>query len=369
MDRRAFIKKAGVVTTGAVAGAASLAAPAIAQSAPELKWRLTSSFPKALDTIFAAAAVFSNAISEATDGKFQIEVFAAGEIVPGLKAADAVTDGTVEMCHTASYYYWGKDPTFAFGTAVPFGLNSRQENAWMYEGGGIDLMNEFYAKYNIYGLPGGNTGTQMGGWYRKEINTVGDFSGLKMRIGGFAGAVMSKLGVVPLQIAGGDIYPALEKGTIDAAEWVGPYDDEKLGFYKVAKNYYYPGWWEGGAMLHFFIGIDKWNALPKNYQAIVSSAAALANVRMQAKYDAVNPAALRKLVSGGASLKAFSGDVLDACFKASNDVYAETSATNPAFKKIYENMKAFRNEQFLWEQVADGTFDRFMMAKQSAGEL
>ena len=167
-------------------------------------------------------------------------------------------------------------------------------------------MNEFYAKYGIYALPGGNTGAQMGGWYRKEINTVADLSGLKMRIGGFAGAVMAKLGVVAQQIAGGDIYPALEKGTIDAAEWVGPYDDEKLGFYKVAKYYYYPGWWEGGAMLHFLINIEKWNALPKTYQAIVTAAAAYANVSMQARYDAQNPAALRRLVAGGAQLRPFS---------------------------------------------------------------
>ena len=304
MDRRSFIKKAGLMAGGA--SASVIAAPAIAQEAPEIKWRLTSSFPKALDTIFGAADVFAKSIAAATDGKFQIEVFAANEIVPGLKALDAVTDNTVELCHTASYYYWGKDPTFAFGTAVPFGLNTRQQNAWMYQGGGIDLMNEFYAKSGVYALPGGNTGAQMGGWYRKEINTVADLSGLKMRIGGFAGAVMAKLGVVAQQIAGGEIYPALEKGTIDAAEWVGPYDDEKLGFYKVAKYYYYPGWWEGCAMLHFMINAEKWNALPKTYQAIVTAAAAYASASMLARYDAQNPAALRRLVAGGAQLRPFS---------------------------------------------------------------
>ena len=368
MDRRTFIKKTGLAAAGAVA-ASSLAAPAIADTAPELKWRLTSSFPKALDTIFGAADVFAKSIAEATDGKFQIEVFAAGELVPGLKAADAVTDGTFELCHTASYYYWGKDPTFAFGTAVPFGLNPRQQNAWMYEAGGADLMNDFYKKYNIHALPGGNTGAQMGGWYRKEINTPADLAGLKMRIGGFAGAVMSKLGVVPQQIAGGDIYPALEKGTIDAAEWVGPYDDEKLGFYKVAKYYYYPGWWEGGAMLHFFINSDKWNSLPKNYQAIVTAAAGYANVRMQSRYDAVNPAALRRLVAGGAQLRPFSKEVLDASFQAANAIYDETGAKNADFKKIYDAMKAFRGEEYLWFQVADGTYDDYMMAQQRSGGI
>ena len=219
-----------------------------------------------------------------------VRVFAPTEIVPGLSAADAVTNGSVEACHTASYYYWGKDPTFAFGTAMPFGLNYRMQNAWMYQGGGIDLLNAFYARFNIYGLPGGNTGTQMGGWYRKEINTPEDWRGLKIRIGGLAGAVMSRLGAVPQQIAGGDIYPALEKGTIDAAEWVGPYDDEKLGFSKVAKYYYYPGWWEGQAMLHFFFNLEKWNALPKSYQAMIRAASSLANTSMMARYDIAEPA-------------------------------------------------------------------------------
>src|SRR5215510_12321459 len=216
MKRRQFLRTAGLATAASV-----VAKPAIAQSMPELKWRLTSSFPKSLDTLYGAAEAFAKAVAEASDNKFQIQVFAAGEIVPGLQAADAVQSGTVEMCHTASYYYFGKDPTFAFGTAVPFGLNSRMQTAWMYFGGGMELMNDHYKKFNIYGIPAGNTGAQMGGWFRKEIKEVSDLNGLKMRIGGFAGRVISKLGVVPQQIAGGDIYPALEKGTLDACEWVG----------------------------------------------------------------------------------------------------------------------------------------------------
>jgi TRAP-type mannitol/chloroaromatic compound transport system substrate-binding protein len=356
MKRREFLKSAGVG-----AAAVAVAAPAIAQSAPELKWRLTSSFPKSLDTIYGAAEVFSKAVAEATDNKFQIQVFAAGEIVPGLSAADAVQTGTVEMCHTASYYYFGKDPTFAFGTAVPFGLNTRMQNSWMFFGGAMDLMNDFYKKFNIYAIPAGNTGAQMGGWFRKEIKDVGDLNGLKMRIGGFAGTVMQRLGAVPQQIAGGEIYPALEKGTIDAAEWVGPYDDEKLGFYKVAKYYYYPGWWEGSAMLHNFFNIDKWNALPAGYKSILRSASAVANEWMVAKYDAANPAALRRLVAGGAEMKPFSQPVLEACYKASNDIYAETSAKNPEFKKVYDSMAAFRGDEYLWWQVAEYTFDTFQI--------
>ena len=356
MKRREFLKSAGVG-----AAVVAVAAPAIAQSAPELKWRLTSSFPKSLDTIYGAAEVFSKAVAEATDNKFQIQVFAAGEIVPGLSAADAVQTGTVEMCHTASYYYFGKDPTFAFGTAVPFGLNTRMQNSWMFFGGAMDLMNDFYKKFNIYAIPAGNTGAQMGGWFRKEIKDVGDLNGLKMRIGGFAGTVMQRLGAVPQQIAGGEIYPALEKGTIDAAEWVGPYDDEKLGFYKVAKYYYYPGWWEGSAMLHNFFNIDKWNALPAGYKSILRSASAVANEWMVAKYDAANPAALRRLVAGGAEMKPFSQPVLEACYKASNDIYAETSAKNPEFKKVYDSMAAFRGDEYLWWQVAEYTFDTFQI--------
>src|SRR5919201_5002766 len=298
MKRREFLQASSVGLA-----AAAIAKPAIAQSMPELKWRMTSSFPKSLDTIYGAAEVFAKAVAEATDNKFQIQVFAAGEIVPGLQAADAVQNGTVEMCHTASYYYFGKDPTFAFGTCVPFGLNSRLQTSWLYFGGGNELLNDLYKRFNIYGIPAGNTGAQMGGWYRKEIKEPADLNGLKMRIGGFAGNIISKLGVVPQQIAGGDIYPALEKGTLDACEWVGPYDDEKLGFQKVAQYYYYPGWWEGGAMLHNFINITKWNSLPKHYQAVVHQASHVANTTMAAKYDASNPAALKRLLSSGAQLR------------------------------------------------------------------
>jgi TRAP-type mannitol/chloroaromatic compound transport system substrate-binding protein len=358
MKRRDFIKSAGL----GVAGAA-VAAPAIAQSMPELKWRMTSSFPKSLDTIYGAGDVFVKAVAEATDNKFQIQLFAAGEIVPGLQAADAVSNGTVEMCHTASYYYVGKDPTFAFGTAVPFGLNSRMQTAWLQVGGGGELMNEFYKKYNIIAFLAGNTGAQMGGWFRKEIKEPKDLSGLKMRIGGFAGQVLTKLDLVPQQIAGGDIYPALEKGTIDAAEWVGPYDDEKLGFQKVAKYYYYPGWWEGGPSLHNFVNLEKWNSLPAAYKSIIKTASALANETMQARYDAANPAALKRLVAGGAELRPFPQPVLEACLKAANEVYAETSANPkyPDFKKIHQAMTAFRNDQYLWWQVAEYTYDNFMV--------
>ena len=369
MKRRDLIAAgaAGLATMPVLAQAQTPAAPAVVSGSPEIKWRLTSGFPKSLDTIYGAAELFVKYVSEATDGKFQIQPFAAGEIVGTPQVLDALANNTVEMAHTASYYYVGKDPTYGILTAAPFGLNTRHQNAWYYQNGGIEMANEFYGKAGLYALPGGNTGTQMGGWFRKEIKTVQDLQGLKMRIAGIAGNVMQKLGVVPQQIPGGDIYPALERGTIDAAEWVGPYDDEKLGFNKVAPFYYYPGWWEGGAMIKFFFNKEKLASLPKNYRAIVETAAAYANVDMTAKYDAKNPGALRRLVGGGAQLKPFSQDILEACFKAANEFYDETSAKNADFKKIWDNMKAFRNEEYLWFQVAEYTYDNFMIRARARG--
>ncbi|MBF0394786.1 MAG: TRAP transporter substrate-binding protein, partial [Alphaproteobacteria bacterium] len=365
MKRREFLT--GAATTGAAAAVAvsSFPKPAIAQAMPEVKWRLASSFPKSLDTIYGGGEEMAKRLSEATDGKFQIRVFAGGEIVPGLQVMDACKDGTVECGHTVSYYYVGKDPTFAFDSAMPFGLNSRQQNAWLYHGGGRELMANFFKDFNIVAFPGGNTGTQMGGWFRKEINTVDDLKGLKMRIGGYAGQVLTKLGVVPQQIAGGDIYPSLEKGTIDAAEWVGPYDDEKLGFYKVAPYYYAPGWWEGGPNVSFYVNSTAWAGLPKHYQAAFENACAGANISMQAKYDVQNPVALKKLVGGGAKLKLFSKAILDACHRSAYDLYEDTAKTNPKFAAVYSQWKPFLDTQLEWFDVAEFSFDRYMQSTRA----
>jgi TRAP-type mannitol/chloroaromatic compound transport system substrate-binding protein len=356
MKRRKFLAAMG-------AGAATaIAKPAIAQSMPELKWRMAASWPKSLDTIYGSCTTIAKYVAEATDNKFQIQTFAAGEIVPGLQVLDAVQNGTVEMGHTAMYYFIGKDPTWALFCAHPFGMNSRQQSAWFYDGDGQKLIDEFgHEKYKVHCLGAGNTGTQMGGWFRKEINTVADLKGLKFRIGGWAGKTMSKLGCVPQLIAGGDVYPALEKGTIDAAEWVGPYDDEKLGFYKVAKYYYYPGWWEGGTTLHLLINEPKWNELPKSYKALVEAAAGYANIDTQAKYDTRNPQALKRLVAGGAILRPFSQQIMEACLKASNEVNKEESAKNPSYKKVLASIDSFRNDENLWWQVAEYTFESFMI--------
>jgi TRAP-type mannitol/chloroaromatic compound transport system substrate-binding protein len=359
MKRRLFVRSAGLGLA-----ASAVAAPAIAQSQPEIKWRLATSWPKSLDTIYGGAEYLAKRVAEATDNRFQIRAFAGGEIVPALQVLDAVQNNTVELGHTASYYYVGKDPTFTFDCTVPFGLNTRQQNAWFTHGGGGELLRDFFKGYNIYNIPAASTGAQMGGWYRKEIKTVDDLKGLKFRIGGWAGAVLTKLGVVPQQIAGGDIYPALEKGTIDAAEWVGPYDDEKLGFYKVAKYYYYPGWWEGTAQLSLYVNLDQWNKLPKSYQAILESAAAEAYVWVVGKYDTENPAALRRLVANGTELRPFSKEILEASYKAAYELYNEESARNPKFKKIYEPWKKFREEEHLWFRVEEQQFDNFVLGHE-----
>jgi TRAP-type mannitol/chloroaromatic compound transport system substrate-binding protein len=361
MNRRKFLVGGGVGLT-----AGTIAAPAIAQSMPKLNWRMTASWPKSLDTIYGGADYLAKRVAEMTDGNFQIRTFAAGEIVPALQVLDAVQNGTVEMGHTASYYYVGKDPTFTFDSTVPFGMNFRAMNAWLRHGGGQALINEFMAGYNVISFPAGNTGTQAGGWWRKEINTVDDLKGIKFRIGGWGGAVLTKLGVVPQQIGGPDIYPALEKGTIDAAEWVGPYDDEKLGFYKIAKYYYAPGWWEGQTNLSAYVNLAAWNSLPKAYQSMIQVATGDANTWVLGKYDIDNPAALRRLIAAGTQLRYFSRPIMEACFKASRELYAEESARNPKFKKIFDQWTPFLATEDEWFRVEEQQFDNFMYAKVGA---
>ena len=357
MRRRDFTKLA---LTGA-AGVA-LATPAIAQSLPTIRWRLTSSFPKSLDTIYGGGEFFADRVNKLTEGKFTIRVFSAGDIVPAFQAFDAVQQGTVELCHTATYYYVGKDLTFGFGTALPFGLTARQQNAWMYHGGGNEIMNEFLKDYGVIAFPGGNTGAQMGGWFRNPVNVMADFKGLKMRIPGLGGQVMARIGAVPQALPGGDIYPALERGAIDALEWVGPYDDEKLGFHKIAKNYYYPGWWEPCSMYHFMVNQVKWDSLPKLYQEIIISAARETNIDMVAQYDAKNPPALKRLKDAGVTLHKFSEDIMRGSYKAATEMYEEESAKNAKFKKIYEEWKKFRTGEAEWFALTELATEQFFAA-------
>ncbi|MFT0533238.1 TRAP transporter substrate-binding protein [Castellaniella hirudinis] len=359
MQRRAFLKKAGL---GAVAGTAAVAAPALAQSSPEISWKMTSTYSPTTPALYTTAQLFCSMVSDLTDGRFNIRLYPVGELVPGFGVLDAVGNRTVECGQTASYYYYGKDPSLCFDTAVPFGLNVRQMNAWMYEGDGLKLMRELFAPYGIINFPFGNTGTQMGGWYRKEINSVEDLKGLKMRTAGFAGEVLSRMGVVPQQISTGDIYPALEKGALDAVEFVGPLDDEKLGFQKVAKYYYYPGWWEGSAQVSLYVNDKAYAELPKAFQAVVDVASRAASTHLVEYYDNNNPDALRRLIAGGAVLKSFPRDVMDASFKVSNEVYKEFCDKNAGFKKIFDNYMGFRDNIVPWFRVAEGSYDNYLGA-------
>jgi TRAP-type mannitol/chloroaromatic compound transport system substrate-binding protein len=357
MERRSFVRSAGIA--GVLAAGS---APAIVHAQASLRWRLTSSFPKSLDTLFGVADVFAKKVSDMTGGKFQISTHAAGEIVPAFGTVDAIQQGTVEMANTAPYYYFGKDPTFAIGCAIPFGLNSRQMTAWMYEGNGLKLMRDFYRTYNIVSFPMGNTGAQMGGWWRKEVKSLADIKGVKFRTGGFSGKVFERIGGVAANIPGGEIYAALEKGTIDAAEWVGPYDDLKLGFNKVANFYAYPGFWEGGPQLDLHVNSKAYDGLSAEYKAIVEAAAAFAHTDMQAKYDGRNAAALKTLVAGGTKLFRFPKDLMDSAFKESMALYNELAETNPAWKKVYTDYAAFRRDANLWFRFSEAAFDDYMQA-------
>ncbi|MCA0241292.1 MAG: TRAP transporter substrate-binding protein DctP [Proteobacteria bacterium] len=359
MERRSFVHGAGLA--GVLAAGM---APAVVHAQANVRWRLASSFPKSLDTIFGAAELFAKKVGEMSGGKFQISVHAGGELMPAFGVVDGVQNATVEMAHTAPYYFVGKNETFALGTAIPFGLNARQMTAWMLEGNGLSLMREFYAGYSIINFPGGNTGAQMGGWYRKPITKLADLKGLRFRTVGVTGKVLEQLGVVVQALPGADIYPALEKGTIDAAEWVGPYDDQKLGFNKVAPNYAYPAFWEGGPQLDFFINQKAFDGLSADYKAMVETASAMAHTEMLAKYDAKNPVALRQLVAGGTKLFRYPKDAMDAAFKAANAIYEDLRTKNPAWKKVYDDFVKFRAEQNLWFRFAEAGFDSYMQSQK-----
>jgi TRAP-type mannitol/chloroaromatic compound transport system substrate-binding protein len=382
IQRRKFLGTVGKgVTSGAIgaavaacaapavqapsAGAAEPAkAPAQASSMPDVSWEMATSWPVSLDTIYGGAQIFAERVAALTDGHFKINPNPAGKLSKGTDILDVVSQGAVPIGHTASYYYIGKSWVTALGTAIPFGMNLRQMNAWLYEGGGLKALQDFYAKkFNVIQFPAGNTGAQMGGWFRKEINTVADLQGLKMRIPGLGGQVMKKLGVTVQTIPGGEIFQALQTGTVDAAEWVGPYDDEKLGFYKVAKYYYLPGWWEPAPTLEVEVNLAKWNELPKQYQEAVKSAATEANMGMMARYDARNAAALKKLQANGVEIKAYSKEILDAAKKAAYELYDAKAAEDADFKAIFDGWKAFLDESTSWFKLNELTY-----AKMQAGE-
>jgi TRAP-type mannitol/chloroaromatic compound transport system substrate-binding protein len=345
-----------------VTAATAMAVPSISHAAsagPLIRWRMPCAVPKTLDVIFGTAEHFARRVSEATAGRFQISVHAAGEIVPGNQVLDAVSAGSVPCGQTASYFHIGKNTALAFDTCMPFGMNARQHNAWMAFGDGHKLLADVFREYGLVHFAGGNSGAQMGGWFRREIQKTADLKGLKIRIGGFAGRIWQALGAVPAQIPPAEIYIALERGTVDAAEWVGPYDDERLGLWKVAQNYYTPGWWDPAAQMSFVINSKAYDALPTDYRAILAAVAAECNGRMLAEYDARNPAAMRRLVGQGVRLRAFSTELMTAFHASTQEVMSDEAGRNPSFRRIMDNWRKFQADQQEWWQVAEGRMDQF----------
>lgn len=367
MKRRKLINHAALGAATAALAACSPTAnnpQSSSSDLPTVKWKMATSWPKSLDTIFGGAQTICDRVAAMTGGRFTITPYAAGEIVPGLQVLDAVQGGTVECGHSASYYYIGKNPALAFGTAVPFGLNAQQQNAWLYHGGGIDAMNKIYANFNVISFPAGNTGVQMGGWFKREINTVDDLKGLKMRIPGLGGEVMTRLGVSVQVLPGGEIYLALDRGAIDAAEFVGPYDDEKLGLHTAAPYYYYPGWWEPGTTLEAEVNLNAWNKLPKEYQEIFKTAAYEANINMLASYDALNGQALARLIAGGTQLRAYSEEIMNAAKKESFEFYEESAGKDATFKEVYQEWKKFREQIYSWNKINELSFANYAFSNQ-----
>jgi TRAP-type mannitol/chloroaromatic compound transport system substrate-binding protein len=361
MKRRELIRTAVTAGAGAlVAGCAGQPGqgPAV-HTQPQIRWRLASTFPRSLDTIYDAAELLSQRLEAMSDGRFQVRPYPAGELVPGLQVLDAVQQGTVQVGQTASYYFTGKNPALAFDTCVPFGLTARQQLAWLRFGGGIELMREVFADFGILNFVGGNTGVQMGGWFRREIGSAADLQGLKMRIPGLGGEVMSRLGVTVQVLAGGEIFPALERGAIDATEWVGPYDDEKLGFHKVAQFYYYPGWWEPGPALSFLVHKSSWDKLPSSYQAMFEAAAAEAATGMLSAYDRENPPAFERLLAAGVQLRPFPQDLLQAADRATREMHQEQIAAEASYRKVFEAWDQFRKQSHRWFGTAELSYAQY----------
>lgn len=373
LNRRDFVKKAalGAAGAGALASCSSEGESVGSNdqglvSGPEVRWRLASSFPPSLDILHGAAVEVADRVSLMTGGRFTMRVFAAGEIVPALEVMDAVTQGTVHAGFTGDYYYIGKSPALAFGSAIPFGLTTRQQLAWLQQGGGQDLLREVYSDFGIINFTSGTTGAQFGGWFREPIASVSDLRGLRMRIPGLAGEIMTRLGVTVQVLAGADIYPALERGAIDATEFVGPYDDEKLGFYAIASNYYIPGWWEPGLTATLQVGLDAWNDLPETYKQVLEGACREATLTTLARYDVENPKALARLTGEhGVTLRRFSTDIMEAAWKESYAFLEEQAAGDATFRRIYEPWKAFRKQSFQYFAGNETAYADFAFGKLS----
>jgi TRAP-type mannitol/chloroaromatic compound transport system substrate-binding protein len=355
IKRRDFLKKAGTGVAGVAAlGACGGGEPGAAGGGgggavdgPQVNWRLATSFPPSLDILHGAGERIAQRVSDLTGGNFTMRVYAAGEVVPALQVMDAVMQGTVQCGVSPGYYYTGKNAALAFDTAIPFGLTTRQQYSWMMAGGGLELLNEIYSQFGVVMFPANSTGGQMGGWFREPVNSLADLNGLRFRIPGIGGEIMARLGVTVQVLGASEIYPALERGAIDATEWVGPHDDEKLGFYQVAKNYYYPGWWEGGVTMGLLVSQRHYDELPENYQQILQAVCAETYADRLSRYDQANPLALQRLVrEHGVTLRQFPQEIMDAAWQASNDYLEEQAAADESFRRVYESYSAFRNLAF-----------------------
>ncbi|MDH5649093.1 MAG: TRAP transporter substrate-binding protein [Gammaproteobacteria bacterium] len=357
MQRRRFIKKlAGLGAGAAVTSGALSSAPAVA--AERFNWKLVTTWPPNFPIFQEGVQRFAKDVKTISGGRLNIQVFAGGELVPPMQTFEAVSRGNVvQMGHGAAYYWTGKIPAAAFFTAVPFGMNAQGMNAWYYGGDGLKLWRELYAEHDLVPFPMGNTGVQMGGWFRKKINTIADLKGLKMRIPGLGGKVMAKAGVNPVQLPGGEIYTALERGTIDATEWVGPYHDLRLGLYRAAKYYYSPGWHEPGPTLELTINKKAWESLPKDLQVTIENAAMASNIWMLSQFEAKNLQALRELKTKyKVQFLEFPADVLRHFHKMTKEVLKEEAAKDATFKKIYSAYESFRKNNDAWNEISEATY-------------
>lgn len=361
MQRRQLIQAAGLAGGAGLLSACRIRRIDGASSAelPSVRWRMATSWPHALDTLYGGAQTIAQQVGVMSGGRFTIEPYAAGEIVPGLQVLDAVQNGAVECGHTASYYYVGKNPALAFGTAVPFGLTPQQQNTWLYEGGGNEALDRIYSDFGVRSFPAGNTGPQMGGWFKRELDGPASLKGLKMRIPGLGGKVMAAMGVNVQVLPGGEIYLALERGAIDAAEFTGPYDDEKLGLPKAARFYYYPGWWEPGPTLTALVNQQAWAKLPKAYQEMFRSACQSANLLMLSRYDRLNAVALERLRQGNTQVEFYGDAILKEAQSATADLLADSARGDVGFNGLYSAWKDFRQVARGWNQVTELSFSRF----------
>ncbi len=353
MKRREFIKSAGVGAV--VAGGGLASAPAFAKK--KIRWKMVTTWPKNFPGLGTGANHLAKLITEMTGGRIKVKVYGAKELVPAFEVFDAVSNGTAEMGHGASYYWKGKSEAAQFFAAVPFGLTAQEMNAWLYQGGGMALWEEVYAPFGLIPAAAGNTGVQMGGWFNKEINSVDDLKGLKMRIPGLGGEVLKRAGGTPVSLPGGEIFPSLQSGAIDATEWVGPYNDLAFGLYKAAKHYYYPGWHEPGTTLECMINKEAYEALPKDLQSIVTNACRVANQDMLAVYTTRNNQALETLVhEHKVDVRPFPTEVLDTLRKLSDEVVAEVADKDPMSKKVFDSFRAFRDQSVGWSNLAERAY-------------